>query len=158
MNPEYRIRRATVEDAPVIARHRAAMFSDMGDVSGDEAARLESASFVYMRQMMAEQRYLGWLAERQGEVVAGCGLIISQLLPRPGAINGGAQALIVNVYCEPEHRRRGLARALMVAMLDWCKRERIAKVVLHASRDGRALYESLGFVQTNEMRWQGEEE
>jgi GNAT superfamily N-acetyltransferase len=154
MNSEYSISRATVEDAPVIARHRAAMFRDMGDVSGDDVARIESASFVYLRQMMAERRYLGWLAERQGEVVAGCGLIISQLLPRPGAIEGGAQALIVNVYCEPEHRRRGLARALMTAMLDWCKRERIAKVVLHASRDGRQLYESLGFVQTNEMRWQ----
>jgi GNAT superfamily N-acetyltransferase len=155
MNSEYRIRRGTVEDAPVIARQRAAMFRDMGDLSGDAAAQIESASFVYIRQMMAEQRYLGWLAERQGEVVAGCGLIISQLLPRPGAIDGGAQALIVNVYCEPEHRRRGLARALMAAMLDWCKSERIAKVVLHASPDGRPLYESLGFVQTNEMRWQG---
>jgi GNAT superfamily N-acetyltransferase len=155
MNPEYRIRRATVEDAPVIARHRAAMFRDMGDVSGDDVARLERASFVFLRQMMAEKRYLGWLAERQGEVVAGCGLIISQLLPRPGAIDGGAHALIVNVYCEPEHRRRGLARALMAALLDWSKRERIANVVLHASRDGRPLYESLGFVQTNEMRWQG---
>jgi GNAT superfamily N-acetyltransferase len=154
MNPEYRIRPATVEDAPVIARHRASMFLDMGDVSGDDVARLERASFVYLRQMMAEKRYLGWLAERQDEIVAGCGLIISQLLPRPGAIDGGAQALIVNVYCEPEHRRRGLARALMAAMLDCCKRERIANVVLHASRDGRQLYESLGFVQTNEMRWQ----
>ena len=154
MNSEYCIRRATVEDAPVIARHRAAMFSDMGDLSGDDIARLQNASFVHTRQMMAERRYRGWLVERQGEVVAGCGLIISQLLPRPGAIDGGAQALIVNVYCEPEHRRRGLARALMTAMLDWCKRERIAKVVLHASRDGRPLYESLGFVQTNEMRWQ----
>jgi len=155
MNSDYRIRRATIEDAPIIARHRATMFSDMGDVSGDEAARLENASFVYIRQMMAERRYLGWLVERQGEVVAGAGLTISQLLPRPGAIDGGAQALIVNVYCEPEHRRRGLARALMKAMLDWCKRERMAKVVLHASPDGRALYENLGFVQTNEMRWRG---
>jgi GNAT superfamily N-acetyltransferase len=155
MDSNYRIRYATIEDAPVIARHRAAMFRDMGDLSGDDVAQIENAAFVYMRQMMAERRYLGWLAERQGEIVAGCGLIISQLLPRPGAIDGGAQALIVNVYCEPEHRRRGLARALMTATLDWCKRERVAKVVLHASQDGRQLYESLGFVQTNEMRWQG---
>jgi GNAT superfamily N-acetyltransferase len=155
MDSNYRIRYATIEDAPVIARHRAAMFRDMGDLSGDDVAQIENAAFVYMRQMMAERRYLGWLAERQGEIVAGCGLIISQLLPRPGAIDGGAQALIVNVYCEPEHRRRGLARALMTATLDWCKREQVAKVVLHASQDGRQLYESLGFVQTNEMRWQG---
>jgi GNAT superfamily N-acetyltransferase len=155
MNSEYRIRRATVEDAPVIARHRAAMFRDMGDASGDDVARIESASILYLRRMISERRFLGWLAERQGEVVAGGGLVVSQLLPRPGAVDGGAQALILNVYCEPEHRRRGLARALMEVMLEWCKRERMAKVVLHASQDGRPLYESLGFIQTNEMRWQG---
>jgi GNAT superfamily N-acetyltransferase len=155
MNLDYRIRQAVIDDAPIVARHRVAMFRDMGDLSVEEIPRLESASFVYMRQMMAERRYLGWLADREGEVVAGAGMIISQLLPRPGAIEGGAQALIVNVYCEPEHRRRGLARSLISAMLEWCKRERVAKVVLHASPDGRPLYESLGFVQTNEMRWLG---
>jgi GNAT superfamily N-acetyltransferase len=167
MDSDYSIRRAVIDDAKVIARHRAAMFRDMGDLSGDDVTRLENAAFVYMRQMMAERRYLGWLVEREseavagaghGEVVAGAGIIISQLLPRPGAIEAGAQALIANVYCEPEHRRRGLARALMTAMLDWCKRARMAKVVLHASPDGRPLYESLGFVQTNEMRWQGPKE
>jgi GNAT superfamily N-acetyltransferase len=155
MNSDYRIRRAVIDDAPIIAHQRSAMFRDMGDLSGDDIARLENASFVYIRQMMAEQRYLGWLVERRGEVVAGAGIIISQLLPRPAAIEGGAQALICNVYCEPEHRRRGLARALMTEMLEWCGRERMAKIVLHASPDGRPLYESLGFVQTNEMRWQG---
>src|SRR5215510_7145736 len=110
MNSEYRIRRATIDDASIIARHRSAMFHDMGDLSGNDVATLEIAARVYIWQMMAERRYLGWLAERQGEVVAGAGMIISQLLPRPGAIEGGAQALIANVYCEPEHRRRGLAR------------------------------------------------
>ena len=155
MNSEYRIRRATIDDARVIAHQRAAMFRDMGDLAGDDVAKLEDAAFVYIRQMMAEQRYLGWLAERQGNVVGGAGMIISQLLPRPGAIEGGAQALICNVYCEPEHRRRGLARALITTMLEWCRSERMAKIVLHASPDGRPLYESLGFVQTNEMRWQG---
>jgi GNAT superfamily N-acetyltransferase len=155
MDLDYHIRQAVIDDAPIIAHHRVAMFRDMGDLSGDEVPRLEYAAFVYMRQMMAERRYLGWLVEREGKVVAGAGMIISQLLPRPGAIEGGAQALIVNVYCEPEHRRRGLARALIKAMLEWCKRERMAKIVLHASPDGRPLYESLGFVQTNEMRWLG---
>src|SRR5262245_66106466 len=97
MNPEYRIRRAVIEDASVLARHRAAMFRDMGDASGDDAARIESASILYLRRMMSERRFLGWLAERQGEVVAGGGLVVSQLLPRPGAVDGGEQALVLNV-------------------------------------------------------------
>jgi GNAT superfamily N-acetyltransferase len=58
----------------------------------------------------------------------------------------------LNVYTEPAHRRRGLARRLMHEMLGWCRARRVARVVLHASDDGAALYASLGFLRkTNEM-------
>jgi hypothetical protein len=40
----------------------------------------------------------------------------------------------------------------MLTMIDWCKREGIARVTLHASEDGRHLYESLGFESSNEIR------
>jgi len=30
------------------------------------------------------------------------------------------------------------------------------RLVLHASTEGRALYEQLGFVATNEMRYEGD--
>jgi len=56
------------------------------------------------------------------------------------------------MYTEPEYRRQGLARRLMEAMVAWCRAERMTSVYLHASDDGRALYESLGFTPTNEMR------
>jgi GNAT superfamily N-acetyltransferase len=59
---------------------------------------------------------------------------------------------ILNVYTDPAYRRRGIARALMETMIDWCRRERFARVTLHASDDGRHLYESLGFEASNEMR------
>jgi GNAT superfamily N-acetyltransferase len=59
---------------------------------------------------------------------------------------------VLNVYCEPPHRRRGLARALMDAILDWCRERSISRVSLHASDEGRPLYEGLGFTATNEMR------
>jgi GNAT superfamily N-acetyltransferase len=59
---------------------------------------------------------------------------------------------IVNVYTEPEFRRRGLARRLVEAALEWCKKNNIDFVILHASDQGRSLYESLGFQPSNEMR------
>ncbi len=157
MGAEYRIRMATPDDAAVIARHRAAMFRDMGEVNDGEAARLEAAAFVHLRQMLADRRYVGWLAECGGEVVAGGGAIISQTLPRPRIPDGGAAALVLNVYTEPGHRHRGLARRVMEAVLDWCGRNHIAVVSLHASAEGRPLYERLGFAPTNEMRWNGTE-
>ena len=37
-------------------------------------------------------------------------------------------------------------------MIAWCHREGFARVDLHASSDGRRLYESLGFEASNEIR------
>jgi predicted acetyltransferase len=61
-------------------------------------------------------------------------------------------ALIINIYTEPKVRRRGLARRLMLLMIQWLKEQGFSSVVLHASHAGRPLYEKLGFVPTNEMR------
>jgi len=57
-----------------------------------------------------------------------------------------------NVYTDPDYRRCGIARQLMATIITWCKQQGFARVTLHASGDGRQLYESLGFVDSNEMR------
>jgi hypothetical protein len=40
----------------------------------------------------------------------------------------------------------------MEAALDWGRTHGIRAVILHASSEGRPLYEKLGFRPTNEMR------
>lgn len=40
----------------------------------------------------------------------------------------------------------------MRALLDALAVRRVRRIVLHASDDGRSLYERLGFVPTNEVR------
>ena len=58
----------------------------------------------------------------------------------------------MNVYMAVEFRRRGLAGELMKVALQWCRSNGVDTLVLHASPNGRRLYESMGFVGTNEMR------
>jgi GNAT superfamily N-acetyltransferase len=60
--------------------------------------------------------------------------------------------MILNLYVEREHRRRGVAHELMKKMIIWSRENEFSSVALHASDDGRALYERLGFRPTNEMR------
>ena len=59
--------------------------------------------------------------------------------------------MILNMYVERKYRRKGIARALMEAMLAWCRENGFTSVGLHASEEGRPLYEQLGFKPTNEM-------
>jgi Predicted acetyltransferase len=70
-------------------------------------------------------------------------------------IGEGRHAIVLNVYTDRAWRRRGVAEALMRAVINWAREERLDRLVLHASDEGRALYERLGFAATNEMRFQG---
>ena len=59
---------------------------------------------------------------------------------------------MLNVYVDAEFRRRGIARKVMETILEWCRGEGLAAVFLHASDEGRRLYESMGFQVGNEMK------
>jgi hypothetical protein len=41
----------------------------------------------------------------------------------------------------------------MNAVMQWANEHDCDRVLLHASEMGRPLYEALGFVPSNEMRW-----
>jgi len=147
-----RVRLATVEDAETLARHRAAMFRDMGDVDEFGASVIENASVDHIKALVEAREYFGFLLEEKGDVLAGGGVWVRPVLPRPGMLNGALEGYILNVFTEPGHRRRGLARELMREILEWCRERQLARVVLHASKDGRSLYEELGFELSNEYR------
>lgn len=147
----YRIRPAVVTDATIIAHQRAAMFHEMGLTSREEAAQIETAALPQLREALASGAYLGWVVEVDDKVVAGGGIQMRRLLPRPGSLNGGEEAYILNVYTEPEYRRRSLARKLIEAMIAWARERGCARITLHPSEEGRPLYQSLGFERTQEM-------
>jgi ribosomal protein S18 acetylase RimI-like enzyme len=159
VEPVFSIRQATVSDIPSIARHRAAMFRDMGKLAAAREAPLEQATAAYLGDAMPRGDYLAWVAEDESApplVIGGAGVQLRPILPRPrdseGDLELGPEAIVLNVYVQPAWRRRGVAAALMRALLDDLAARGIRRVVLHASPDGRGLYEKLGFVPNNEMR------
>ena len=154
-----RIRIATLADIPSIARHRTQMFLEMGRIQAPAVGPLADATVEYRKRALPSGEYLGWMAVLDADasrVVGGAGVQRRRVLPfgfPDGSIASGDQAIVVNVFCEAEMRRKRVARALMETVIAWAKAERMDSLVLHASSDGRPLYESLGFAQTNEMRF-----
>ncbi len=160
--PGFAIRRATAADASVLARHRAGMFRDMGELPDELRDPVVNASTAYFARAIPEGTYVAWVAQNRdapGEIVGGAGLQLRELLPRPHPeetrLMRGPQALVLNVFTERSWRRRGVAEALMRELLAWCRDNGVDSVVLHASNEGRPLYEKLGFTATNEMRYGG---
>lgn len=149
---EIRIRAAALADIPHVLHHRRSMFAEMGRGNAAEHTRMLETTQAYLQRAMPSGTYVGWLAETTaGRVVAGAGVAIADW---PGSPDDptGKRALVLNVYTEPEFRRQGIARRLMLATIEWCRAEGLRSLSLHASDFGRALYEELGFRPTNEMR------
>jgi GNAT superfamily N-acetyltransferase len=139
------------------------MFQDMGELPAAVYDPLVQEARAYFAAAIPDGRYVAWVAELRegaGAIVGGAGLQLRDLLPRPHPagerLMRGPQALILNVFTERRWRRQGIAAGLMQELLRWTRAHGIESVVLHASADGRPLYEQLGFVPTNEMRYQGE--
>jgi GNAT superfamily N-acetyltransferase len=143
---EYQVRAATLADADVLVRHRVAMFTDM-NVPLD-AHELGAAFRVWLGETMPAGTYRAWLAEHAtGAVAAGGGITIIPWPPGP-QYAGDRLAFVYNVYTEPAHRRRGLARRIMEVIHQWCRDAGITSMALNASRDGKPLYESMGYAES----------
>jgi ribosomal protein S18 acetylase RimI-like enzyme len=155
----FGVRAAAAADIPTLARQRVTMFRDMAKLAPALEEPLERATAAYMNTAIPRGEYLAWVAESVAAapaIVGGAGVQLRSILPRPreGAVDLelGPEAMVLNVYVEPGWRKRGVGEALMRALLDDLARRKLRRVVLHASDEGRRLYERLGFVPTNEMR------
>jgi len=149
---ELTIREGNLEDLDIILTHRRNMFVDIGYHDDLVLDAVNSNARPFFGERITDGRYRSWLVEApSGEVVAGGGIMIFDHVASPRDPHP-QRPLIVNVYTEPGYRRRGIARKLMEIMIEWCKDQGFGSVTLYASKDGRPLYEALGFKPTNEMR------
>ena len=64
MSDSFTVRTATVADAPILARHRAEMFRDMGVLPEHLLDVLVDASRRYFEEAIPSGEYVGWVAAR----------------------------------------------------------------------------------------------
>jgi len=148
---DYTIRRTRPDEAAVVIDHRMQMFAEMGWFTWEAMLPQREQSIRVVEQQLADETYVSFFVVQAETIVAGAGVTIYEGMPN--ALDGTTRRVrLVNVYTEPDHRRRGLARRLVHVVLDWCREQGYTSITLHASDAGLPLYESMGFVVTNEMR------
>jgi GNAT superfamily N-acetyltransferase len=122
------------------------MFTDMGLTF--DARELGEAFRAWLHAVMPAGTYRAWLADSaDGGVAGGGGITIIPWPPGP-RYAGDRLAFVYNVYTEPTQRRRGLARLIMETIHAWCRHEGIGSMALNASRDGKPLYEAMGYAES----------
>jgi GNAT superfamily N-acetyltransferase len=144
---DYTIRAATTADIATIVHHREQMFRDMGTVC-DYGAMARACTRWYQEALPAGT-YRGWLVGAGDTVAGGGGMIVMPWSPGPSRLDP-RMAWVYNVFVEPPHRGRGLARLLMQTMHAWCREQGIERVALNATTAGARVYREFGYTAVHE--------
>ncbi len=138
------VRRADRTDVAEVVRQRLAFLSTVrADMAVPDPAFVVSTR-QFVDDEVAAGRMHSWLAEADGSCVGIVSMLLWSRPPRPHD-RGTRDAYIVNMYVVPEHQGNGVGRRLLDACLAAADELGIGKFFLHATDDGRPLYESTGF-------------
>lgn len=147
---EYQLRPVGPADLDTICRHRHEMFKVSGRT--DEMVMPMTKHFrPWLEPLLENGRYFGWFIVSGEVVVAGVGMTIIDWPPHPSHPLQSARGYVLNMYVEPDLRRQGLGERLMAECRREGERLKLDYLVLHATRQGRGLYEKLGWNATSEM-------
>lgn len=91
-----------------------------------------------------------WLAFDDEKAIGMANLAVFERMPHVG-VPDGRWGYVGNVWVDPTQRRRGVATALMTAVIDWCRAGSFERIVLNPSEMSMPMYRGLGFRPSDEL-------
>jgi GNAT superfamily N-acetyltransferase len=149
------IRPTTAADLDTVLALRLAFVADVRGVQvASFAPDFVEVTRRYLEDVTAADRIRSWLAIDGGEAEpVGVVSVLSNDAPPLPEVHLAKEGYVVNLWVAPGARRRGIARALLAAAMGAAPAEGWRRLYLHATDDGRPLYEEAGFVP--DARWMG---
>jgi GNAT superfamily N-acetyltransferase len=156
---EWILRKAGLEELEEVLRLRLALMRELSEFETDsEQAAWVNVTRRYLENALPEGRFHAWLAYVGEGAVACAGLTPFERPPSPTNLTG-QEAYVLNIYTAPEWRRRGISRRLLSELMEFAQEQGIGRLWMHASEDGRPLYESVGFMPNpRALEWEPPEE
>ena len=146
----YRIRRATLDDALVLARLRFEFRSSQSPVV-ETPHEFISRCEIWMRERLRlGTPWRSWVAAAQDRAIGTLWLQTIEKIPNPGN-EREFHGYVSSIYVTPESRRSGIATSLLLSCLEECDALGLDAVFLWCTPESRPLYERHGFRGSGEL-------
>ncbi len=136
--------RANVADTDELVELRVAYLTeDIGVLDGADEAAIRRGLPDYFAAHLGRDLHV--YVVREGGRIASCAFLVVIEKPMSPAFMSGRTGIVLNVYTQPDCRRRGYAKQVMEALLDDAVELGLSVVDLQATDDGYPLYRLVGF-------------
>jgi len=106
------IRQMDRRETREVARLRARMLEELGEMGGEDPRTLVGATEAFVERRLGSGSHFTSVAEEANRLLGVASLEVFETLPYPGNLSG-REGYVLNVYVEPTERRRGIAGALV---------------------------------------------
>lgn len=147
---DIQYKKASIEDLEFLTEIRIKVLRAANRLAEDvDLSEVKGQTHEYYRQALQDGSHTSYLAF-DGERLAGAGSV-SYYRVMPTCHNpSGKKAYIMNMYTEPEYRRKGIAFRTLELLVTDAKEKGITAISLEATEMGRPLYEKFGFIKMND--------
>ncbi|MEX3623283.1 GNAT family N-acetyltransferase [Viridibacillus arvi] len=149
---EYKIYKVSIENIESVISLCLALLKELGEIkSHEEELIIVKSTREYLEKALVNKEFKSYVAEINEEVMSIGSLIIFRRPPYLENLQGIA-AYILNMYTVSEHRGNGFGRRILENNTEESKLNGAKRIWLHASEDGKYLYEKMGYtMKNNEM-------
>ena len=140
-----RIRATGLADVDLVAQLRVDFLCDVRRLDRDELpAGFADATAAWVRDHAERGVLHSWLAGSDDEVAGGVSLLLHPVPPQVDELRP-YDGYVINMFVRPAHRRAGVGRALLDAIVGAAPSLGLRSMSLATTDEGRPLYESMGF-------------
>ena len=141
-----------MQDLDALVHQRRAMWRALGVRDKEQHVKGDRVYRRWARARLKNHELVAWVVKSADGRVAGGGCVwLEPVQPRPHR-DSMVQPYLLSMYTEPDFRRRGVASMVVKEAIDFCRKNKYERLMLHASVMGRKVYSKLGFKRTWEMR------
>lgn len=138
-------RKATPKDIPELIKFKIFLLDELNEnINKDNLEKLKIELEKFFTEYIETDKFISWLVEYDGEIIATSGLILWRVPPRYDCLHG-RYGYISNMYTVPKARKKGISTELIKRLIEEAKILNIDILNLHATKDGIQMYRRFGF-------------
>lgn len=149
---KFHISMGTFEDLELLVEHRLQMWKEIHPELSKQVEMTRPDTREWITGMLKRNVLTAFIVKDENGKIAGSGCIMvrdDQVRPKSSV---SRVPYLMSMYTETDFRNMGVASLIVNNAIEWAKENGFDRMLLHASRAGRNVYEKFGFKETSEMR------
>ena len=148
---EVNIEQAFLRDLDLLMHWRMIVLKEVFSLGElDDLHGLYLQNKLYYEKTLSDNTHIACFAKKEGKIVGCGGICLYSEMPSPDNLNGKC-GYLMNIYVRPDMRRQKIGEAIVHFLIEQARLREVKKITLESSEMGRKLYQTIGFIEEQDM-------